>query len=74
MTFGNVLAVGAIGESLPNKRSYIGLDPDKTDNQGRSVAQINSWLEESEIKRLEFMASKTREILLSSGHQDGEPL
>lgn len=66
-TFSNVLAVGAVGESLPTKRSFIGLDSVKTDSQGRPVAQIHSWLEESEIKRLEFMASKTREILLSSG-------
>lgn len=66
-TFGNVLAIGAIGESLPTKRSFIGLDSVKTDNQGRPVEQIHSWLKESEIKRLEFMASKAREILLSSG-------
>ena len=33
-TFGKVLTVLAIGESLPNPRSYVDLSPDKVDEVG----------------------------------------
>jgi choline dehydrogenase-like flavoprotein len=66
-TFGRVLTVGAIGESLPNPRSYIDLDPDQTDSMGMPLARIHSYLDESELKRLAFMVKTSREILLASG-------
>ena len=65
--FGRVLAVGAVGESLPNKNSFIDLDPDKKDATGNPVARINSFLDDTELKRLELMAMKSREILQASG-------
>jgi choline dehydrogenase-like flavoprotein len=37
--FGNVLSVGAIGESLPNPGSYVELDPDQRDANGLPLAQ-----------------------------------
>ena len=65
--FGRVLAVGAVGESLPNKNSFIDLDPDEKDATDNPVARINSFLEHTELKRLELMAVKSREILQACG-------
>ena len=65
--FGQVLSIAAVGESLPNTYSFVELDKNKTDKYGSPIALINSYVEESELKRLEFMAKKTREILRASG-------
>ena len=65
--FGNVLSVGAIGENLPNADSYIDLDPKERDDHGLPLARIHSFLPELELRRLEFMARKSREILKASG-------
>jgi len=65
--FGNVLSVGAIGESLPNAGSYVDLDPDEKDANGAPLARIHSFLPEPELHRLAFMAKKSREILKASG-------
>lgn len=68
--FGRALGIIAIGESLPNPGSYIDLDPDEEDDLGMPVARINTRIEEMEIKRLEFMAAKSREILQASGVEE----
>ncbi len=68
--FGRVIAVGAIGESLPNPGSYIDLDPQAKDELGLPKARIHSHLDEGELKRLSFMAKTTRRILKSSGVED----
>ncbi len=65
--FGHVLSVGAIGESLPNPDSYIDLDPAEKDAAGLPLARLHSHLEESELRRLEFMAKTAREILHAAG-------
>ncbi len=65
--FGRALTIIAIGESLPNPESYIDLNPNVEDGQGKPVARINTHLGVMEIARLEFMAAKSREILLASG-------
>lgn len=61
--YGRVLCVNAIGESLSHPKSYIELDAHKNDRSGQPIAKINSYLGESEIRRIEFMARKSREIL-----------
>lgn len=66
-TLGHCLAVGALGECLPNPLSYIDLDPTRVDAQQIPIARINTRLEETNIKRLQFMANKTREILDAAG-------
>jgi choline dehydrogenase-like flavoprotein len=66
-TFGRALTVFGIGESLPNSKSYIDLDPDKTDRRGMALARIHSHLEDMDIRRLAFMAKTVREILRASG-------
>jgi choline dehydrogenase-like flavoprotein len=65
--FGNALSVSAIGESLPNPESYVDLDPQERDANGLPLARIHSFLPERELKRLAFMAKKSREILKASG-------
>jgi choline dehydrogenase-like flavoprotein len=65
--FGNALSVGAIGESLPNPGSYVDLDPEARDANGLPLARIHSLLPELELRRLDFMAKKSREILKASG-------
>jgi choline dehydrogenase-like flavoprotein len=65
--FGRVLSIGAIGENLPNPGSYVDLDPVERDAAGLPVARIHSHLEESELRRLEFMAKTCREILHAAG-------
>ncbi len=66
-TFGHVLSVGSIGESLPNPNSFIALDESNKDRFGRSIAKISSFLNEGEISRLKFMANKCREVLNATG-------
>lgn len=64
---GRVVAIGAMGECLPHEQSYIDLDPKYTDSLGRPVARIHSYLDEMAIKRLAFMADKSRELLRAMG-------
>ncbi len=65
--FGAALTIIAMGESLPNPKSYIDLDPSETDASGIPVARINTNIDDTEIRRLDFMAAKSREILYASG-------
>jgi choline dehydrogenase-like flavoprotein len=66
-TFGRVLSIGAIGESLPNPGSFVDLDPVAKDDAGQPLARIHSYLPDSELERLEFMAGKARDILRAAG-------
>jgi choline dehydrogenase-like flavoprotein len=66
-TLGRVLTIAAIGESLPNPQSFVDLDPKRKDHLGVPIARIHSHLDEVEIRRIAFMANKTREILRASG-------
>jgi choline dehydrogenase-like flavoprotein len=68
--WGHELAVGAIGESLPNDNSRIDLDPEHRDQFGFPLARISAWLDETSVARLRFMASKSRELLAASGAED----
>ena len=65
--FGHALTVVAIGENLPNPKSFVDLDPEKKDHAGVPVARIHSFLPEMEIMRMKFMASLSRDILKAAG-------
>jgi len=65
--FGRVLAVGGIGESLPNDKTFIDLHPDRTDKYGIPLVRINSHLDTMAIKRIQFMRQQCEKILLGSG-------
>ena len=66
-SFGRVLSVAAIGESLPDAGSYVDLDPVARDAQGQPKARIHSRLAELELKRLAFMAGTARRMLKAAG-------
>ena len=65
--FGRVLSLGAIGECLPNTKSYIDLDPEAVDQHDQPLARIHSYLAKDALQRLRFMTEKGREILEASG-------
>jgi len=64
---GRVLAVGAIGESLPSAGSFIDMDPEAKDTHQLPRARIHSHLEDTELVRLSFMAKTCRELLQAAG-------
>ena len=68
--FGHAISMGGIAEFFPNKDTFITLDPKTKDEFGLPVAQIQSFLGESELKSLEFIAGKSKEILKASGAED----
>jgi choline dehydrogenase-like flavoprotein len=65
--FGRALTISAIGEFLPNDRTFIDLDPARTDQRGLPYARIHSFLPEMELQRLTFMAERARAILHAAG-------
>lgn len=65
--FGRVLGINAIGESLPDPESFVGLDPQAKDYFGQRKARIHSHLSEPELQRLSFMAERARDILKAAG-------
>jgi len=66
-TFGHAIAIGGISEFLPNDDTFVSLDPEIKDEFGFPVASIQSFLGEPELKSLEFMETKAKEILKASG-------
>ncbi len=65
--YGNVISIGAIGEHLSNPKSYIRLHRHLQDGNGQARAEIHSYLAETDLKRLDFMADMTRQILQATG-------
>lgn len=66
-SFGSALSVGAIGEFLPNEASYVDLDPTRKDRLGIPLPRLHSSLGQENLKRLHFMAEKSRELLKAAG-------
>lgn len=64
---GSTVAVGAVGESLPNERSFVDLDPGERDALGRPLGRIHSFVDAMAVKRLNVMASAARSLLKASG-------
>jgi choline dehydrogenase-like flavoprotein len=64
---GRLVAVGAVGESLPHEGSRIELDPFHKDMFGRPIARIHSHVDAMTVKRLQAMAAATRGLLKASG-------
>jgi choline dehydrogenase-like flavoprotein len=65
--FGRALTVSSIGESLPNPGSFVDLDPAGKDAAGLPLARIHSHVDETELRRIAFMARTCREILEATG-------
>ena len=64
---GQAISVGAIGEFLPNKDTFIDLDPTARDAHGVALARIQSQLSTQDIQRLRFMADTCRKIVRAAG-------
>jgi choline dehydrogenase-like flavoprotein len=65
--WGHALHIGAVGERLPNRDSFVDLDPVVRDRFGLPVARIASHLGETDVARLRFMAKKSHALLAASG-------
>ena len=65
--FGRALVIKAIGEFLPNKDSFIDVDPNVKDRFGIPVARIRSFLGANEIALLKHMAKISRQVLAATG-------
>lgn len=68
--FGHAIAIGGIGEFLPNKNTFVTVNEKIKDDFGIPVAKIQSFLGASELKCLDFMAKTSREILSASGAEE----
>ncbi len=65
--FGHAVAMGGIGEFLPNKNSFVTISDKRKDKHGIPIPIIQSFLSESELNTLDRMAKKCKEILRESG-------
>ncbi|MEM6371812.1 MAG: GMC family oxidoreductase [Pseudomonadota bacterium] len=65
--FGSAIAVSGTGETIPDARSFVALDPERSDATGMPFAQINAVLTDNSIRMLHFMANKCRALLGQAG-------
>ena len=65
--FGHALAIGTIGESLPNPQTFVSLDADQRDEFGNPVARIHAHLPDTELQRLAFAVKLCRDMLKACG-------
>ena len=68
--FGHAIAMGGIGEFLPNKDTFVTVNEKEKDEFGSPAAKIQSFLGESELKILDFMSKTSKEILKESGAEE----
>ncbi|SOC00286.1 choline dehydrogenase-like flavoprotein [Rhodobacter sp. JA431] len=64
--FGAAIAVGAIGQVVPDARSHIRLDPQLRDAFGQPIARISSVLTPQSIARLRAMRTAARAVLAAA--------
>ena len=65
--FGHAIAIAGIGEFFPNKNTFVTVNENFKDDFGNPVALIQSFLGESELNCLEFMAKTSKELIRASG-------
>lgn len=65
--FGHAITIAGIGEFLPNNETFVSVNNNSKDDFGIPVARIQSFLGESELKILDAMSKKSKEILDASG-------
>lgn len=68
--FGHAVAMGGIGEFLPNKDTFVAIAEREKDEFGVPVAKIQSFLEDSELKILDLISKTSKEILKASGAEE----
>ena len=65
--YGNHVAVGALVEQLPRPDSYVGLDPEQTDEHGNPVPDIHWTVGDRALATIERANERQREILETLG-------
>ena len=65
--FGHAVAVLAVGEWLPNDRTYVDLSTSIRDAHGVPRARIHSWLSPSERALVRTMADTVRGVMSAGG-------
>ncbi len=68
--FGSAISVSGTGETIPDARSFVALDPKQVDDAGVPVAQINSVLTDHSLVLLRFMAGQCRALLAAAGVEE----
>lgn len=68
--FGHAMGISGIGEFIPNEETFISVSDKMKDEFGVPVALIQSFLGVPELKMLDFMASRAKEILEASGAEE----
>lgn len=64
--FGHAIGISGIGEFLPNKDTFVTIS-DKKDKFGLPLAKIQSFNSETELKVLDSIYNKAKQILEASG-------
>ncbi|MBP1684942.1 MAG: hypothetical protein H6Q33_1085 [Deltaproteobacteria bacterium] len=67
--FGHAVALLALGDWLPNRRTRVDLDPSLKDSAGIPLARITSHLGDNERQLLQRMADTTRALCTAAGAQ-----
>ena len=65
--YGNHVAVGALVEQLPDADNRIGLDPDRTDDRGNPVPEIDWSVDDRALRTIERANEVQTEILEELG-------
>lgn len=65
--FGRALTIQSGGECLPNGRSFVDLDPEARDAFDAPLPRINSYLDQTTVRRLSFMRELCHQVKHSSG-------
>ncbi|MGH7885703.1 MAG: GMC family oxidoreductase [Thermodesulfobacteriota bacterium] len=67
--FGHAIGIAGIGEFQPNKDTFVTVS-DKKDRFGLPIAKIQSFNSETELKILDSMYNKAKQILEASGAKE----
>ncbi|MFP4626445.1 MAG: GMC family oxidoreductase [Natronomonas sp.] len=65
--YGNHIGIGALVEQLPREDSYVGLDPERTDDHGNPVPDVHWTVGERALRTIERANEIQRRILEELG-------
>ncbi|MCP5073987.1 MAG: GMC family oxidoreductase [Rhodobacteraceae bacterium] len=66
-SFGSAISVGAIGETIPDERSFVALHPAQRDKWDLPLPQIHSVLTPNSLRLMHHMAKTARALLKVAG-------
>ncbi len=68
--FGHAIGVAGIAEFVPNDKTFVGVSEKAKDEFGYPLPLVQSHLGEPELKALDFMYRKSRELLEAAGAEE----